>query len=352
MKRVIAAAIAMMLLLCLGGCKPQGKTKYTEYSFDYFDTATTLVGYADSKEEFDAVAAEIKGLLKEYHQLYNIYTRYEGVVNLCTVNDLKDGAHQRVQVDQKIMDLLLYARELYEVTGGKMNIAMGSVLSIWHQYRTEGLENPENAALPPLEKLQAAAAHTDIQKMVLDEENSTVFLADPAMSLDVGAIAKGYATEQIALYLEEKGITGYILNVGGNVRCVGSRPGGEPWAVGVENPDPEETEKPYIAYLHLQGKSLVTSGSYQRYYMVDGVRYHHIIDPATLMPGTNFRSVSVLCTDSGRADALSTALFSMSYEEGKALIEGLSDAEAMWVLPDGEQRYSSGFEAYTYQPEK
>ena len=327
----------------------RGETKYTDYSFDYFDTVTTIVGYADSKEEFDGVVSELKALLLEYHRLYDIYHRYEGINNLCTVNDLTDGVHQTVQVDQKILDLLSYAKELYTVTEGKMNVAMGSVLSIWHQYRTNGISHPEEAALPPMEQLREAANHTDIGQMILDETDSTVFLADPAMRLDVGAIAKGYATEQVALYLEEKGITGYLLNVGGNVRCVGAHPDGEPWSVGIENPDTENTEKPHIAYLHLTGQSLVTSGSYQRFYTVEGVRYHHIIDPETLMPGTNFLSVSVLCADSGRADALSTALFTMTYEEGAALIESLADAEAMWVLPDGEQRYSGGFQNYTYQ---
>lgn len=347
MKRILALLLTAALLLGVSGCKTQ--TKYTDYSFDFFDTATTVVGYAESKAEFDAIFEEITALLKEYHQLYDIYHRYEGITNLCSINDVKDGAHQPLQVDPKIMGLLTYAKELYGATEGKMNVAMGSVLSIWHQYRTAGISDPSSAALPPMEALQKAATHTDIEKMILDKEASTVYLADPEMKLDVGAIAKGYATEQVARHLEEKGITGYLLNVGGNVRCIGGRPDGEPWAVAIENPDTENEEKPYIAYLHLKGKSLVTSGSYQRYYTVDGVRYHHIIDPATLMPGTNFRSVSVLCTDSGKADALSTALFSMSYEAGSALVESLSDAEAMWVLPNGEQRYSSGFEGYTYQ---
>ncbi len=334
-----------MLLLSLCGCKPI-KTKYTDYSFDYFDTVTTVVGYAESKAEFDAVCTEIKALLKEYHQLYDIYHRYEGVTNLCSLNDLSDGVHQTLQVDPKIMGLLTYAKELYGVTAGKMNIAMGSVLSIWHDYRTHGMDHPDSAQLPPMDALQEAAKHTDIEKMVLDETASTVFLSDPQMTLDVGAIAKGYATEQAALYLEEKGISGYLLNVGGNVRCIGTHPNGDPWAIGIENPDTANTAVPHIAYLQLADKSLVTSGSYQRYYTVDGVRYHHIIDPATLMPAAYYRSVSVLCTDSGRADALSTALFSMPFEEGKALIEGLPDAEAMWVFSDGEQRYSTGFEAY------
>lgn len=329
--------------MSLGACRP-AKTKYTEYTFDYFDTATTIVGYAASKEEFDGVVDGIKELLGEYHRLYDIYHSYEGTVNLCTVN----AAQEAVQVDPKIMGLLRYAKELYDLTEGRMNIAMGSVLSLWHQYRSRGISHPEEAALPPMEKLQEAAKHTDIGQMILDEQASTVYLADPEMTLDVGAVGKGYATEQVARALEEKGITGYLLNVGGNVRCIGAKGDGEPWAIGIENPD-TESETPHIAYLHLTDQSLVTSGSYQRFYTVDGVRYHHIIDPATLMPGTNFLSVSVLCPDSGKADALSTALFTMSYEEGAALMEELPDAEAMWVLPHGEQRFSSGFQKYTYK---
>ncbi len=343
MKRLIALATLVVLILSLTACERQGKTKYTDYSFDYFDTVTTIVGYAESKEEFDATCAGIKALLGEYHRLYDIYKRYEGVNNLCTVNDLTDGVHQPVKVDQKISDLLHYARELYTLTNGRMNVAMGSVLSIWHQYRTQGMDHPESAALPPMEKLRAAAKHTDIQQLIIDEENATVWLKDPAMSLDVGAIAKGYATEQAARHLEEQGITGYLLNVGGNVRCVGSHPDGRGWSIGIENPDGENAEKPYIAYLELTDQSLVTSGSYQRYYTVNGKRYHHIIDPDTLMPGEAYRSVSVLCNDSGKADALSTALFNMTYVEGRALIGLIPDAEAMWVMPDGEQKYSDNF---------
>ncbi|MBQ6823686.1 MAG: FAD:protein FMN transferase, partial [Clostridia bacterium] len=258
MKRIVAVLLIAALLPGLVSCK-KTKKKYTDYCFDYFDTVTTLVGYADSKEEFDAVCTEIKGLLKEYHQLYDIYKRYDGVNNLCTVNDLHDGAHRPVQVDRRILDLLTYAKELYQVTGGKMNVAMGSVLSIWHYYRTEGIDHPDQAQLPPMDKLQEAAKHTDIEKLILNEQQGTVFLADPAMLLDVGAIAKGYATEQVAQYLEAKGIGGYLLNVGGNVRCVGMRADGEPWSIGLENPDTEKTDTPYIAYLHLADKSLVTS---------------------------------------------------------------------------------------------
>ena len=349
-KRLLAILMVAALLIGLLGCQ-KGKTKYTEYSFDFFDTATTVVGYEETKEQFDRTYGTIKALLEEYHQLYDIYHRYDGVINLCSVNDVTDGVHHPQTVDSKILDLLFYAKDLCEKTGGKMNVAMGSVLSIWHDYRTDGISHPESASLPPMDKLKEAAEHTDISKMILNREDSTVFLSDPKMKLDVGAIAKGYAVERIAEELERLGVCGYILNVGGNIRCVGARGDGSPWSVAIENPDTENQEKPFISYLHLTDQSLVTSGSYQRFYTVDGVRYHHIIDPATLMPAAYFRSVSVLCPHSGQADALSTALFSMPYEEGCALIESIPEAEALWVMADGEQKYSSGFLQYTYKQE-
>jgi thiamine biosynthesis lipoprotein len=145
--------------------------------------------------------------------------------------------------------------------------------------------------------------------------------------------------------LEAKGISGYVLNVGGNVRTVGGKADETPWTVGIENPA-EEAENPYLAYLKLAGESLVTSGSYQRYYVVDGKRYHHIIHPDTLMPSEGYQSVSVVCNHSGLGDALSTALFCMTLEEGLSLIESIPDAEAMWTLQDGSCQKSSGFSKY------
>ncbi len=349
MKKVFSVLLALCLLLVpLSGCK-QADEKYNAYYFEYFDTVSIVTGYAESQEAFDAVCAEIEAQLEEYHRLYTIYNGFEGVNNLKTVNMLTDGEHSAVQVDRKIIDLLLFAKEMYRETNGLVNVAMGSVLKLWHVYRNEGIDDPAAAQLPPMDKLMEAAEHTDIDKVIIDEENSTVFLADPKMSLDVGAIAKGYAVERIAEHLEAKGITGYLLNVGGNVRAVGAF-GEKPWNVGIENPDKENEDVPHIEFLHLTDEAVITSGVYQRDYYVDGEKYHHIIDPETLMPGSNFMSVSVLAEDSGMGDAFSTALFLMRYEDGLQLIEKTENVEAMWVMPDGEQRYSSGFKTYTYEP--
>lgn len=351
MKRVLCLLLTVCLLCgALSACRKPDSVqlnKYSAYSFDYFDTATVITGYAESQEAFDGLADEALALLGEYHRLYNIYLRYDGLANLCTINDLTDGTHPTVTVDQRIIDLLVYAREMYEQTGGMTNVAMGSVLKLWHDYRTIGMDDIVNATLPPMDKLQDAAQHTDITKMVIDEENNTVTLTDPQMRLDVGAIAKGYATEQVAQWLEEQGVSGWLLNVGGNVRAIGNKADGTPWTVGLENP--EDTSAEYLAYLNLTDEALVTSGSYQRYYIVDGKSYHHIIHPDTLMPAEGYLSVSVICPDSGLGDALSTALFCMSVAEGKTLVESLEGVEALWMTADGAQTVSDGWNNYVKQ---
>ena len=348
MKKLASLFLAcVMMCTTLTGCGPKYE-KFSEMLLtqQYFNTVITVISYQKSQEDFDEMMDYVDSEFNRLNQLYDIYYDYPGVNNIKTIND--NAGVAPVKVDKDIISMLKFAKEWHDKSGGRMNIALGSVLKVWHDAREE-YDFYGTATLPDIQLLKEKAEHTDINNMIIDEENSTVFLSDPKMSLDVGAIAKGYAVEQIAQDLEEKGITGYLLNVGGNVRTVGMA-GEKPWNVGIENPDKEDEETPHIEFLHMQVEALVTSGTYQRYYYVDGEKYHHIIDPATLMPGSNYMSVSVLAANSGVGDAFSTALFLLSYEDGLALVEAMEDVEAMWVLPDGEQRYSSGFKAYTYVP--
>lgn len=241
-----------------------------------------------------------------------------------------------VKVDGRIIELLSFSKEMYTATGGMVNVAMGSVLSIWHDARSAGLEDPSSAVLPDMEALSEAARHTDINDIIIDEEASTVYLADPLMSLDIGAVAKGFAVEKVA----ESAPEGLLISVGGNVSSTGVKPDGTSWVVGLQ--DPEGKVGVNVHTVYLDKGAVVTSGSYQRYYVVDGISYNHIIDPETLMPGNRWLSVSVLTEDSGVADALSTALFLLDYEDGLALLEAF-DAEAIWTAADRSEYFSPGF---------
>ena len=338
MKRMFPLLLALLLLCgCTAAPAKTEETASKRYEATFltlFDTVTTIVGYAETETDFTATAQAIHDDLLEYHQLYDIYNEYEGMNNLKTVND--HAGEAPVSVDRKIIDLLLFSKDLYTRTGGKVNIAMGSVLSLWHDARELGVQYPDEAALPDRDALERAAAHTDINSIQIDEEKGTVFFSDPEVRLDVGAIAKGYAVQQVC----GSAPAGLLISVGGNVCATGPKPEtGQPWVVGIQNPDaPEE----YLHTIYVEDFSVVTSGDYQRYFTVDGVAYHHIIDPDTLFPADYWRSVTILCPDSGLADALSTALFTLPQQEGQALLD-VFGAQAMWVRPDGSILYSPGF---------
>ena len=339
-KKAIFLTVASAFLL--SGCAGSGAklTAYDAQYLDYFDTITSITICAESEEQFAEYTME------KYHELFDIYDNYDGVNNIKTIND--NAGIAPVTVDPEIIRLLEFSRQEYEETGGKINVAMGSVLSVWHDYREAGIENPSRAQVPGQQELQRAAEHVNLDEVQIDEEASTVYLPDEDMSLDVGAIAKGYATKCLAEKLKEAGVTSALLSLGGNVETIGTKADGKPWRVGVQNPD-TSAAKAYLHVLKLTDTCLVTSGTYQRYYEVDGVRYHHIIDQDTLMPENTYDSVTILCNDSARADALSTAVFNMDPETGMAFVEAQDGVEALWVYPDGTEAQSSGFGAYVDQ---
>ncbi len=314
---------------------------------DVFDTVTVVTAYGMSEEKFAADVEILHNRLEEYHRLYTIYTTYPDTVNLKTVNDQAGGAP--LAVDDRILDLLEYGLDAYEQTDGQVNILFGAVLSQWHDCREAGYENPQMATLPLASELEQAAAHCSPAVLKLDRAAGTVCITDEHARIDVGAIAKGYVAECVAQYAEKTlGWKSALFSLGGNIRVIGGK-GGEnsdtPFVVGVQNPD-TDSAKPYLMTVKVQNAAVVTSGDYQRFYTVDGKRYAHIIDPATLYPATHVRAVSVICADSGQADVLSTALFTLPVEKGMALLEKTPDAQAVWVLADGSLRYSDAFDTY------
>ena len=335
MRSVLALILTMATVGAFGVARGE-KQRYQATILDYFDTVSAVTGYEDSEEAFNARMEWIRGEMEAYDHLYDIYHEYPGMVNLCSVN-----AHpgETLTVDQRIIDLLLYAREVDDFSGHRTDAMMGSVLAIWHEAREAGIQHPEAAALPEEDALRAAAEHTGFDRIEIDPESRTVRLTDPAARIDVGALAKGYAVQKICEGLPE----GYLLSVGGNVAATGPKPGGSPWVIGIQDPDSESDA--YLHKVNLTKGAVVTSGDYRRMFTVDGKTYHHIIDPETLYPGTRWRAVTIICPDSGLGDALSTSLFLMTREEGQALLDRFG-AVAVWIQPDGTQLFSPGYEAY------
>lgn len=338
-KKIYIFLIIILLVITLTGCKKDKLNAYSKTYFEYFNTVSTITGYELNQEEFDLVIDRITPLLDKYHKLYDIYYEYSNYNNICTIN--KKAGIEAVIVDQEIIDLINYSIQIYNETNHMMNVAMGSVLKLWHEEREYAKYNPSDASLPDILKLEEANKHTDISKIIIDDEKNTIYLADKDMSLDVGAIAKGYVAEKIGQLLKDLGKDTYMVNLGGNIKLIGSKPNDEKWKVGIQNPDLNNNN---VSMLELSGYSIVTSGSYQRYYMIGDVRYHHIIDPISLMPKNDYLSVTIVTKNSALADALSTALFNVSIDEGKQLISKYNDTYAMWIDSNKELHYSNGFE--------
>ena len=339
-KSLLCLCVVLGLLVVLTGCPEsahKAEPKGMVY-FSYFDTVSYVYSYAgDSQKEFEARCEGVSAILEEYHRLFDIYYEYSGVTNLKTLNENAGG--EPMKVDEKLIDFLLYAQELYEKTDGEMNIMMGSVLRLWHDCREEASEDPANARIPDASALSEAAIHTEFSCLEIDVENSTVRVADSEASIDVGALGKGYATEKAAEYLKSVGGESYVLNIGGNIRIIGEKPDGSGWGTGIKDPADPET---YAMILTLVDTSCVTSGDYERFFRVNGEKYHHIIDKDTLMPASYFSSITILTANSGLADALSTALFSMSYEDGLALVNKFGGVEVIWITPDGTVYQTEG----------
>ena len=333
MKRLICLFLCLCLLT--GCAAPAQQKQYTATFLTLFDTVTTMLGRSDSKESFQETAQSLHDQLLEYHQLFDIYNTYEGISNLKTVNDAAGIAP--VKVDERIIHLLSDCKGFYTSTGGKVNVAMGSVLQLWHKERSAGRDDPVHARLPDWDALAEAANHTDFDAVIIDPDASTVYISDPKVQLDVGAIAKGWSLQQVV----ETAPPGLLISVGGNVCATGPKDeNGTPWVVGIQGVDGSGD---YLHTIYVKDGCVVTSGDYQRTYMVDGKLYHHIIDPETLSPSQHWRSVTVVCQDSGIADALSTALFLLPQEQGQTLLNQYQ-AQAVWLNAAGELFYSPGFQ--------
>ena len=332
MKKVI---FVIFIVIMLSSC---GKQEHNTSYLDVFDTFSTLTMYTSSQEEFTKISDELHSELIKLNKLFDIYNNYEGINNIKTIND--NAGIAPVKVDKEIIDLIKAGKRAYNKTGGAVNIAMGSVLEIWHKYRENALDNGIYA-IPSTEELTEAAKHTDINSIVIDENNSTVFITDENTSIDVGAIAKGYAADYAAEFLREKNIGSALLNLGGNVICLNDSTK-ESWTIGVTSPEnPEE----YIDKIPVKNKSAVSSGNYQRYYEYNGKRYHHIIDSKTLFPSENNSGVTIVSDSSLEGDIFSTALFILPYEEGRKLAEE-NNIEALWVTTDGNIYKTQNFDNY------
>ncbi len=348
----------------------------------YFDTVITITLYGES-ERLSPLFDDIFALCEHYDALFD---RTAPGSDIAKIND---AAGTPVTVHPETLSLIRTACSYAELTGGLIDPTITPLLLLWgfgndaasagsadsevnegssdsevNEGSSDSEVNEDSAdsevnedssgsgtqsapgqtslTLPPdTDALTSVCTHIDYRSIVIDEQAETVMLTDPDAAIDLGFIAKGYIADRIRDYLVSKNVTSAIINLGGNILCIGSRPDKNPFRVAVQYPFGQTGDM--ITTLSIRDQSVVTSGVYERFVEADGVRYHHILDPRTGYPAeNNLLSVTIITDSSTDADALSTACFLLGLSDGMALIESLSDTEALFITDDYELHYSSG----------
>ena len=323
MRKTIALLLSTLLCLSLlGGCTKAGQPlSRTDY---LLDTVVTLTLYGAKAADLDAAFSEIRRL----SDLLDAYSPFSDIGWLQAAAGVKP-----VTVSSETMELLRFAKEMYEKTGGYLDVTVGPLIDLW-DIRNGG-------HYPTDDELSAALGLLGMDDLILDEAAGTAYLVRPGMRVDLGALAKGYIADKVKELLLARGVQSAVLDLGRNILLLGEKPGRQPFSIGVQSPT---AAGEMLRVLALRDKSLVTSGTYERYFEHQGMRYHHVLDPFTGFPADRgLLAVTVLSDSSLWGDALSTACLLLGAERGMALIDTIPEAEALFVLADGTVQTTAGF---------
>lgn len=321
-RRIIALTAAISLLI--SGCsKPLSKKDLT-YTDTLFDTVIS-VQILDPVDE--KVLKGCEKLCKEYDAKFS---KSNEESEISRINNAKG---KFVEVSDDTITLLKKGLYYCELSHGIFDITIGSVSDLWDFHA-------EDPKVPSRKKIRSAKGHVNYRGILI--QDNRVKLTDPKARLDIGAIAKGYIADQLKEYLKKNNVKHAIINLGGNVLTIGTKTDGSKYNIGIQRPF-DESGQP-ITSIKVADKSVVTTGTYQRYFEKNGKIYHHILDTATGYPCENDLSSVTIITDSSlTADALSTVSFLLGYEEGIKLINLLDNVDAVFITNDGEIHYSENF---------
>lgn len=323
--RVFTLAFSLLLAVSvLCGCSVQREPEAERTSF-LFDTIISikLLSFEDASDLLD----ESFKLCEHYDALFD---RYSSTSDIYRINH---SVGAPCEVSPETVELLSLALEYAELSGGRYDVSCGSVTKLW-DFTTDA------PSLPHPSELQAALESVNWQSIEIDGNTVTV----PAgTELDAGGIAKGYIADKLVDFLISRGVRSAVINLGGNVYVIGSK-NDQPFKVGIQSPFGDGN----IGYVNVSERSVVTAGSYQRCFELDGTVYHHILDLTDGMPAqSGVTSVTVISKSSVQADALATICFLLGAEEGLKLIESLNGVEALFICEDGTVHMTDGARSIT-----
>ncbi len=324
--------ICVVFLVVLGFLRFRQEEEVTSEQF-LMDTLVSIRVTGDEQEKLQEAVQKAFGEMKRIEELTDRFQAAGSsscTSEICRVNSA--AGKQAQVVDSDVFTMLVLAKEYADLSGGAFDITIGPLLDLWGFGKAE-------QKVPSAEDIKKALALVDYRELVLDDTDNSVLLKKTGMSLDLGGIAKGYAAGKALQVLQEHGVKSALLNAGGNISVWGQKADKKPWMIGIQDPrDPGEV----IGALTLNNESAVTSGDYNRYFIYKGRRYHHIISPFTGYPADKNMSVTVVASDPGIADILSTTLFVLDYTKGLQIVEKLEGVDALFVTADRKIVISSG----------
>jgi FAD:protein FMN transferase len=315
MRKVLAILLSAVLLLSSCGVKNNGPAASTEF---LLGTICSVKIYGENGDEMLDIA---------FDEIRRLEALLSTGIKDSEISEINAAAGvSRVVVSEEVFGLIKRALEYSILTEGVFNLAVGPLTELW------GI-GTDNARVPSAEEIGDTLPLLDYSKVVLDEENNSVYLGKKGMALDLGAIAKGYIADCVAGLLRQKGVKSAILNLGGNVYVIGRRPDGAKWKIGIQ--DPFAGRNMFFSIYQAADETIVSSGVYERYFESEGKRYHHIFDCKTGYPvETGIYSVTVIGKNSETADALSTIVFSLGIEKGSEFIRNYPGYELVFVDKD------------------
>lgn len=262
--------------------------------------------------------------------------------DLGEINNLNNNAGKDyVKLSDDTFFVLEKGKEYGEISQGKFDITIGPIVKLWNI-------DTVNATIPPRETIDEKISLVNYENLILDKAKKEGKLLKNGMVVDLGAIAKGYAADEAGKVLTKFGIKHAIINVGGNILTIGTKPDGELFRLGLQDPDQPRNKN--MAVVKLNNESLVSSGTYEKFFISDGKKYHHIIDPQTGYPMNNeLVSVSIITEKSIDADALSTSVFLLGLVGGMDLVEKLTGVEGIFITKDHQVYLSSGIEKNNFE---
>ena len=328
MKKTYLFFLLILLILFQASCKSliYGNNPVKESRF-MLNTIVEITLY--EKEKYSRVIFD--DLFGEIQKYENKYSRHVSESEITAVNN---NAGRPVKVSDETIEIVRSSFSFSDMSEGLFDISIGPLVDLWDI-------KASNPHLPSEKEIEHALEKVDYNKVIIDSDNNTLFLSEQGMSIDLGAIAKGFITDKLVEYLSKTKIRSAMLNLGGNLHLYGSKPDGSLWQIGIRNPYGSQGD--YIGIIQVKNTSVVTSGIYERYFEIENKRYHHILNPKTGYPeANNIASVSVICPSSTMADGLSTTVFLLGVDKGVKLIESLEKTEAIIITKDKKVFLSSG----------